>query len=273
MSHAFISIEELADRLGRDRREVEKLVNRGRIPGRKIGGVWQFHPTEIRHWVEQEMRDYSEPELAALEEAQRPAGTAEETPVLKRMSLETVQVPLLGRTKRSVLESLIEVAGRTWQIWEPATVLHAVLEREEILSTGFENGVAIPHPRNPLPDVLGQSVVAFGRTLSGIPFGAAAATDRRVLFGALPRLAGPPQRARPAGPYIANARLSRRAPRGRDQRRRLRRDRAGRPGTRPRVNDSPPVELGTVQLKSGADGPGRRWQSRPNRPADRRGPY
>jgi PTS system nitrogen regulatory IIA component len=64
------------------------------------------------------------------------------------------------------------VAGRTWQIWEPATVLNAVLEREEILSTGFENGVAIPHPRNPLPDVLGQSVVAFGRTLSGIPFGA-----------------------------------------------------------------------------------------------------
>jgi PTS system nitrogen regulatory IIA component len=172
MSHAFISIEELADRLGRDRREVEKLVNRGRIPGRKVGGIWQFHPTEIRHWVEQEMRDYSEPELAALEEAQRPAGSAEETPVLKRMALETVQVPLLGRTKRSVLESLIEIAGRTWQIWEPATVLHAVLEREEILSTGFENGVAIPHPRNPLPDVLGRSVVAFGRTLSGIPFGA-----------------------------------------------------------------------------------------------------
>ncbi len=172
MSHEFISIEELAERLGRDRREVEKLVNRGRIPGRKVGGTWQFHPTEIRHWVEQEMRDYSEPELAALEEAQRPAGSAEETPVLKRMSLETVQVPLPGRTKPSILESLIEVAGRTWQIWEPATVLHAVLEREGILSTGFENGVAIPHPRNPLPDVLGQSVVAFGRTLSGIPFGA-----------------------------------------------------------------------------------------------------
>jgi PTS system nitrogen regulatory IIA component len=88
------------------------------------------------------------------------------------MSPQTVQVPLLGRTKRSVLESLVEVAGRTWQIWEPATVLNAVLEREEILSTGFENGVAIPHPRNPLPDVLGQSVIAFGRTLSGIPFGA-----------------------------------------------------------------------------------------------------
>ena len=33
-------------------------------------------------------------------------------------------------------------------------------------------GSRFPHPRNPLPDVLGQSIVAFGRTLSGIPFGA-----------------------------------------------------------------------------------------------------
>jgi nitrogen PTS system EIIA component len=172
MSHESISIEELAARLGRDRRDVEKLANRGRIPGRKVGGTWQFHPTEIRHWLEQEMRGYSEPELAALEEGQRGEGAEHDTPILKRLSLETVQVPLEGRTKRSVIEGLVEVAGRTWQIWEPASVLHAVLEREEIFSTGFENGVAIPHPRNPLPEVLGQSIVAFGRTFSGIPFGA-----------------------------------------------------------------------------------------------------
>ncbi len=172
MSHESITIEELAARLGRDRRDVEKLANRGRIPGRKVGGVWQFHPTEIRHWLEHEMRGYSDTELAALEEGQRSEEAEEDTPILRRLSAETVQVPLQGRTKRSVIESLIEVAGRTWQIWEPATVLKAVLEREEIFSTGFENGVAIPHPRNPLPDVLGQSIVAFGRTLSGIPFGA-----------------------------------------------------------------------------------------------------
>jgi PTS system nitrogen regulatory IIA component len=172
MSHAWLSLDDLAHRLGRDRRDVEKLADRGRIPGRKLGGVWQFHPTEIRHWLEQEMRGYSEPELAALEEAQQLEGAAEESPLRNRLTLETVQVPLPGRTKRSVLESLVEVAGRTWQVWEPATVLRAVQEREEIMSTGFENGVAIPHPRNPLPDALGQSVVAFGRTLSGIPFGA-----------------------------------------------------------------------------------------------------
>ena len=86
MSHESISIEELAARLGRDRRDVEKLANRGRIPGRKVGGVWQFHPTEIRHWLEHEMRGYSDTELAALEEGQRSEGTEDDTPILRRMS-------------------------------------------------------------------------------------------------------------------------------------------------------------------------------------------
>jgi PTS system nitrogen regulatory IIA component len=171
MSHEPYSLEELARQLGRDRREVEKLANRGRIPGRKVGGEWQFHPTEITHWLEQRMREYTETELAAVEESQLSTEADVDVPVTSLLSLKTVEVPLQARTKRSVLESLVEVAGRSWQIWEPAAVLLAVQEREEVLSTAFENGVAFPHPRNPLPDVLGESVIAFGRTLSGIPFG------------------------------------------------------------------------------------------------------
>jgi PTS system nitrogen regulatory IIA component len=32
--------------------------------------------------------------------------------------------------------------------------------------------VALPHTRQPQPDAVAESVIAFGRTLSGIPFGA-----------------------------------------------------------------------------------------------------
>lgn len=172
MSHEWYSLEELAHQLGRDRREIEKLVNRGRIPGRKIGGEWQFHPVEVTHWLEQEMREYTDRELALVEQTHRSAEVNQQHPVSSLLSLETVQVPLEARTKRSVLETLMEVAGRTWQIWQPAALLSAVQEREAVLSTAFENGVALPHPRNPLPDALGQSVIAFGRTTTGIPFGA-----------------------------------------------------------------------------------------------------
>ncbi|MEO1996128.1 MAG: PTS sugar transporter subunit IIA [Planctomycetaceae bacterium] len=172
MSHEGYSIDELARQLGRDRREIDKLVNRGRIPGRKISGEWQFHPMQITHWLEQEMREYTDGELKQIENAQQSQELNQNEPVTSLLSLETVQVPLAARTKRSVLECLIEVAGRTWQIWEPSLVLGAIREREEMLSTGLEGGLAIPHPRNPLPDAIGQSLIAFGRTLSGIPFGA-----------------------------------------------------------------------------------------------------
>uniref|UniRef100_A0A7C2NTU6 Helix-turn-helix domain-containing protein n=1 Tax=Schlesneria paludicola TaxID=360056 RepID=A0A7C2NTU6_9PLAN len=172
MSHDWYSLDELSQHLGRDRREIEKLVNRGRIPGRKIGGDWQFHPTEITHWLEQEMREYTDRELALVEQTNWSTEVSQTQPVASLLTLDTVQVPLEARTKRSVLETLVEVAGRTWQIWQPAALLTAIQEREAVLSTAFDNGVAIPHPRNPLPEALGQSVIAFGRTPSGIPFGA-----------------------------------------------------------------------------------------------------
>lgn len=172
MAHEWYTLEELAQQLGRDRREIEKLVNRGRIPGRKVGGDWQFHPIEITHWLEQEMREYTDRELLVVEQRHRSAEVSETSPVASLLTLETVQVPLEAKTKRSVLETLVEVAGRTWQIWQPAAILTALQEREAVLSTAFESGFAIPHPRNPLPEAIGQSVIAFGKTATGIPFGA-----------------------------------------------------------------------------------------------------
>ena len=94
------------------------------------------------------------------------------SPIEALLQVETCEVPLDAGTRPAVLQALLEVAGRTWHVWDPASVLKAVKEREDVMSTAFENGVAIPHPRNPLPEALGQSVIAFGRTLSGIPFGA-----------------------------------------------------------------------------------------------------
>ncbi len=172
MAHEWYSIDELSRQLGRDRRELERLVNRGRIPGRKVGGEWQFHPLEVTQWLEREMRQFSDRQLADVELSQSDSGLNRETPLACVVSPQTVQVPLTARTKRSVLEALIEVAGRTWQVWAPARVLEAVQNREEAMSTAFPKGIAIPHPRNPLPDDLGEDIVVFARTPSGIPFGA-----------------------------------------------------------------------------------------------------
>ncbi|MEZ6041739.1 MAG: PTS sugar transporter subunit IIA [Planctomycetaceae bacterium] len=171
MAREFFTLDDLVQRLGQDRRVVERMVSRGQVPGRRIGGEWRFNPTEITHWLEQELRDFSDNGLAQLEQAQQ-SEELHQTLVSSLMTPENCQVPLDAGTKPSVLQALIEVAGRTWHVWDPASILKAVREREDVMSTGFDNGVAIPHPRNPQPESLGQSVIAFGRTYSGIPFGA-----------------------------------------------------------------------------------------------------
>lgn len=182
MAHEPFSLNDLSKQLGRDRRELEKLANRGRIPGRKVKGEWQFHPSEITHWLEEEMRGYTTSELERVEQTNSPTQLDSNYLISNLMPVELIEVPLNARTKRSVLESLIEVAGRTWQIWEPATVLTAVQQREAAYPTAFENGVAIPHPRNPIPDAVGEPLIAYGRTLSGIPFGAQNGTLTDIFF-------------------------------------------------------------------------------------------
>ncbi len=187
MDHQVLTLEELAVRLGRDRREVERLVVRGNLPGHKVKDQWQFYPVEVSQWLEHEIRGYNDAELAQLEGAQRSTELDPQLPVTSLLKPELVQIPLEARTKRSVLESLLEVAGRTWQVWEPAAILQAIQDREAACSTGFENGVAIPHPRTPMPDALGESVIAYGRTYSGIPFGAPQRALSDIFFLVLTR--------------------------------------------------------------------------------------
>lgn len=172
MSSDWYTLDDLSEHLGRDRRELERLANRGRLPGHKRSGAWQFHAAEITQWLEHEMREYSDSQLAAVEKSQNSGELDAAIPVSSLLSVETVQVPLDARTKRSVLEAMVEVAGRTWKIWQPASVLKAIQEREDLMSTAFANGVALPHPRQTLTDAVSDSVIAFGRTHSGIPFGA-----------------------------------------------------------------------------------------------------
>jgi len=166
-----LSLDELAKQIGRDAREVEKLAEKGKLPGRRVDGTWHFQVNEIREWIETGFANTSEGEWEALESSQQSDEVDQEHPVTSLLKLELIEIPLQARTKRSVLERLVEVANRTWQVWSPDEILQGVLEREDLHSTALEEGVAIPHTRSPMPDALGESVIAFGRTVNGIPFG------------------------------------------------------------------------------------------------------
>jgi PTS system nitrogen regulatory IIA component len=171
MGGETMDMEQLAAYLRRDIREVGKLASRGRLPGHKVGGEWRFAKAEINHWIETQLPAYTEKELADLERGgDRSAGTG---PFLgDLLSLASIAVPLPATTKASALKELVSLAEQSWQVYDADGILAAIRAREELQSTALPFGVAIPHPRRPLPAALAESVLAFGSIPSGIPFGA-----------------------------------------------------------------------------------------------------
>jgi PTS system nitrogen regulatory IIA component len=171
MGSDMMDLAELAVYLQRDLREVSKMASRGYLPGQKVKGEWRFARAEINHWIETQMHAYTEQQLSALEKGGD--RSAEQEPLLGELLSEAcVAVPLRAATRSSVLRELVAVAERSWQIYDPEAVLNAIVQREELGTTALQSGVAIPHPRRPLPNALGESIIAYGRTASGIPFGA-----------------------------------------------------------------------------------------------------
>ncbi len=171
MGSDMMDMEQLAAYLQRDVREVGKLASRGHLPGHKVGGQWRFARAEINHWIETQMPSLTEKELTNLESSAGRSSDAE--PLLANLLSEaSIAVPLAASTRASVLKELVVLAEQTWQVYDPDAILDAVRQREEMMSTALPTGIAIPHPRRPLPAALGESVMAYARTTSGIPFGA-----------------------------------------------------------------------------------------------------
>jgi len=170
VSGDMMDVGQLAAYLQRDVREVGKLASRGHLPGHKVGGRWRFARAEINYWIETQIPGFSEEQLANLEEAH---GRGGQEPLVTGLLPEAcVAAPLAASTRASVLRELVALAEQSWQVYDPEAVLEAVRQREELGSTALPSGGAIPHPRRPLPGALGESVLAFARTPSGIPFGA-----------------------------------------------------------------------------------------------------
>jgi PTS system nitrogen regulatory IIA component len=154
--------------------DVSKLAERGKLPGRRIGGEWRFSAAEIHHWLEDRIGLSDDEALVQMEGALDPASDAastKEVSISELLRPEAIEIPLSARTHGSVIATMTEVAARTHLLWDPEKMAEAVRAREEMHSTALDNGVALLHPRRPMPAILAESVLALGITPTGIPFG------------------------------------------------------------------------------------------------------
>ena len=75
--------------------------------------------------------------------------------LMEILSGKSVVVGLKGQNKQEILEELVDVLEVGDKITDRGRVLDAVLQREEIMSTGIGHGIAIPHGKSEYVKELG----------------------------------------------------------------------------------------------------------------------
>ena len=87
----------------------------------------------------------------------------------KPLTVETISLDLRGNDKEEVLAEMVDLLAASGHIRDKDAVLKAVTDREKRMSTGMQNGIAIPHGKTDSVDCL---VAALGIKREGIDFGA-----------------------------------------------------------------------------------------------------
>ena len=85
----------------------------------------------------------------------------------RMMAADRVVMSLASRSKRDALGELAEVSTKSGAVADVAALKNAILEREEIMSTGIGLGIAIPHAKI---QAVREFVLAVGLSRSGIDY-------------------------------------------------------------------------------------------------------
>lgn len=173
MASEDFDIESLAKYLHLATPQVARMADRGKLPGRRIGQEWRFSQAEIHHWLEDRIGASDLDELSQVEGALDRAGPDDEAAIsiAALLPVEAIAVPLAARTRGSVVSAMTELAAASGHLWDPEKMAEAVRARETLHTTALENGVALLHPRRPLPNIISEAFLALGVTSQGIPFG------------------------------------------------------------------------------------------------------
>ncbi|MBU0679322.1 MAG: PTS sugar transporter subunit IIA [Verrucomicrobia bacterium] len=85
----------------------------------------------------------------------------------KALTKDTISLDIKSSSKEEVIEEMIDILVSAGKIKDRKSALNVVIEREKKMSTGMQNGIAIPHGKT---DTVETLVAALGVKSEGIDF-------------------------------------------------------------------------------------------------------
>lgn len=112
--------------------------------------------------------------------------------LIELLEEKIVKVPLASFDKQGIIRELIDVLAAAGKVDDPEALYKAVCAREELGSTGLEDGFAVPHGKT---SGVKDLAIAIGIAPQGVDFSSADGKPSKLFF----LIAAPPDKA---GPHI-----------------------------------------------------------------------
>ena len=139
-----LTIQGLSKHLGVAPNTIERWIKQGKLPVSRTNSNYSFRVSDLEKWATRYNINLNLSDIRG--DRQKPDAMISLSDAIQNGG---VFFDIQGTDIKSVLESSLECVSAIPDDFKP-DLLERLLERENTLSTGIGNGIAIPHPREAL---------------------------------------------------------------------------------------------------------------------------
>jgi PTS system nitrogen regulatory IIA component len=173
-----LTLKQIAEHLQVSERTIFRLLERGELPGFKVGGHWRFRRGVVDYWLDLRMGRMGAVELLDLDQDLG----APLLPLSDALAPQNALLVVPPGSRREVIEAFIASVTLPEAV-DPSEVLSRVWAREELSSTALSDGVALLHTARWEARTLRQgNLFAVGRLVEPLDFGALDGQETDLLF-------------------------------------------------------------------------------------------
>jgi len=161
-----MTTRELAKYMKLNEKTILKMAQNKELPGVKIGNQWRFYLETIDQYLQRDIiSETPKDELGIIIRT-----TDHVIPLSRLISGDLIKLDFKAKNKEEVLAELADVADKAGILSNRTKLIDQMKKREKMLSTAMGNGVAIPHPRHPDPELFAKPNIVVGRSKEGVDF-------------------------------------------------------------------------------------------------------
>lgn len=173
-----LKIKDVAELLNVSETTIRRWLSEGKIPAYRLHHQYRFSRIEIENWMmsfkmskEQLQGNYKKKELL---------GSQQSYSLYQALCRGGVYTDVEAVSKEEVIRSIMEQVAGELKV-DPAVMTDLLLDRENLMATGLNNGIAVPHTRDYLHKGA-TDVVTCVCLKKPLPWGSLDGKDVHTLF-------------------------------------------------------------------------------------------